>query len=292
MDKTHSVTLSRKAETDKLNEPVEFKTVKGAWENIDRVILKDPWMPAILMAQGSTSYRRLAGFIRAEMLVLDIDKGASIEEACDTLDEVSLRYIIAPTKNHQKPKSGSEARDRYRVLIPVNGAFATPTEYRMNAMLIGKHLKADSQCYDAAHFYWPSTRILHNTLFNEGRNSLTITPLDEDFLNSMEVSSLRYRQRFCMDKFDFWALPPATRTMITHGSLNQRNSDLLSLSCQLAMAGLGEEDILDLLHTMNSPFVDYENQVDWTRKEVVRTIENGARYGRKHREEFYKTNNQ
>lgn len=54
-------------------------------------------------------------------IMVDLDEGLPMAEAASVLRKLNVYAILAPSRNHQKPKKGAEAMDRFHVYIPFAG---------------------------------------------------------------------------------------------------------------------------------------------------------------------------
>jgi len=61
-------------------------------------------------------WRNKDNFKQTELMVLDVDEGASINEALVRLKEISLEALVLTTKSHQHDKHGVIC-DRFRILL-------------------------------------------------------------------------------------------------------------------------------------------------------------------------------
>ncbi|WP_158586518.1 hypothetical protein [Leptospira stimsonii] len=98
---------------------------------------------------SAKGHRKNTNFESANLIMLDIDNGPSIDEAKETFKNQAI--AILPTKSHQKPKNGVVA-DRFRVICPLPiSANSTLHEVLLNACV--KVYNHDVKCTDKARAY-------------------------------------------------------------------------------------------------------------------------------------------
>lgn len=120
-----------------------------------------PWSPMVF----SDGHRRKDSFVVSELLVLDVDKNTTLEEAKQFTVDNRLQCVFGLTKSHQKPKrSGKvieEPCDRFRIVLFA----AEPCPDRENLVYTYqryiKQFGADETCKDLARFYWPCKSLFY-----------------------------------------------------------------------------------------------------------------------------------
>lgn len=130
------------------------------------VIIKSAsWAPGVF----KNNYRNTQNFESTLLMVLDVDKECSLDNAIRTFSP--YRHIIATTKSHQKDKNGLTC-DRFRVLLFLDQAISDSATYYATWFSLFKLFPfIDEQCKDPARFFYasPGEPIINNS-------GLLITP--------------------------------------------------------------------------------------------------------------------
>lgn len=153
----HDKTLSFK--TKLFNE--SFQASKAlSLEGFTETILKHSWSPLLF----HDNIRKSSNFAGSELIVLDVDDGITITEAYDLFDD--YWYVITTTKSHQVSKDGEAPRDRFRVVLRLDGRIDDGDLYKYITKTFIRLTMADSACSDLARFYHPSKEIFY---INQGK---------------------------------------------------------------------------------------------------------------------------
>lgn len=161
----------------------EVKTVYyNNIQDLSEFITTSQWCPGTFKArsqiEGLTSRqsnRKNEFFISAPSIFgIDIDNTytknqqqlpeLTMAEAEVRLKQLTLSYIIAPTKTNKQIKEGHEAAgavERYRIILFLSRPINTVEDYRSVYKYVLKHIfpEMDIQCSDPARFYYPSTHV-------------------------------------------------------------------------------------------------------------------------------------
>lgn len=154
---------------------VVSEEVEISWAELPELITRTAYAPSVFGRTPSTSKssgprRCNESFVGMDLLVLDVDYGGLpdggplIEDAAEVFKGFSA--VIAPTKNHRKPKKvkGGQtiACDRYRVIIPLSRSINRLEDFEATwQSAFEKWPFIDTQCKDAARYYDPSESVAH-----------------------------------------------------------------------------------------------------------------------------------
>jgi hypothetical protein len=143
------------------------------FSDLQKFIVKKPWSPFLFKnvtnhqtAKGrivSGMYRSKKTSIGSNVFALDFDDGMTLSEVQAVCDGEGLKYILAPTRSHQKEKNGKPACDRFRLILFPDRMISSDSEYLQVwghfEKLFGRTF--DESCKDEARFYFPSISIYH-----------------------------------------------------------------------------------------------------------------------------------
>lgn len=93
--------------------------------------------------------RSSENWLGAQCIIIDCDDGITIEEAKEKLEDLQVRYFMAPSRSHRKEKNG-KVSDRFHVYIPLSEKIEVPSVYKYNFNYWCDILKGDKQCSDLA----------------------------------------------------------------------------------------------------------------------------------------------
>lgn len=105
-------------------------------------------------------HRRLANFIQAECIALDIDNDGkehfTIEQAKDLFTD--YQHVIMPSKSHRQPKGrGGKIRDRFRVVLKLANPITDSRDFKATWFELKKFCPhIDDACKDSSRFFYPS----------------------------------------------------------------------------------------------------------------------------------------
>jgi hypothetical protein len=142
---------------------IEPKKVAYNWEKfshpdafalMQRAIVKKA-ISGVIWQDG----RRLKrNFCYADMMVLDIDDGLTVEQAKEKLEDIS--HIIATSKSHKKEKGKSGVRDRFRVVIPFENRITKVDDFEATVRKWAKEFDADMSKVNASSYFAPCLEIV------------------------------------------------------------------------------------------------------------------------------------
>lgn len=138
----------------------ETKEVGNA-RDVARIITQFSNSP-ILWKDGK---RSTDNFISASWAVLDVDNGATIQDAIKTYGK--YEYVIGTTKSHQKAKGKEGKKDRYRVWVRLSTECRSSQDFRETQRQLGERIGADEQAYDGARKYLPCLQIMAGSVTGE-----------------------------------------------------------------------------------------------------------------------------
>jgi len=123
------------------------------------------------------NHRTSKNFTEAHVIGLDFDDGLSIEGAKEAFKD--YKYIIAPTKNHQKEKGGIVA-DRFRVILFLSEPITDGAVFKSTARhLLIKFPQADHACKDAARMFYQSGYVYDSKSKGQLVDPQAVPPADE-----------------------------------------------------------------------------------------------------------------
>ena len=128
-----------------------YNPIEVEFKKIPEITVKHYYSPFVF----KDNTRNSKNFVSANVLILDIDEGLSIEQAKAMLD--GYRSLIVTTMSHQKTeKNGNkiEAGDRFRILLDMEGTISDPNIYAQVIQGLIQTFKADKRCKDLARFYY------------------------------------------------------------------------------------------------------------------------------------------
>jgi len=179
--------------------------------------------------------RKTNNFISADAIALDFDGGLSLTEA--KLRFGKYKHIIAPTRNHQKPKNGITC-DRFRVIILLDKRITTPEDYSITMKtILARNTEADQVCKDPARMFYPSKSIYSFKDTGETVKALTyIKPKTEKI-----VSVLKKKGKLLPTTLDF---------LLFGAPQGGRNPGLYSASKDLQGQGYSVQETVQLMNEM------------------------------------------
>lgn len=207
-----------------------FEPRMATFSKMAELICTNRYSP-IVFKEGKRSEKN---FDHADIIALDFDGGLSIAEAEQRFKD--YRYIIAPTKSHQKDKNG-QVCDRFRVVLFLSERITDLAVYKSTAVkLLQMFPEADRACKDGARYFEPSTRIAK--INNYG---LQVEPC------SVEVKELEPANSVSTDS-NKGDLSRLTYQFITFGApAGEWNSRLLKATIDLQEQGYTIEEAKSLL---------------------------------------------
>lgn len=134
--------------------PDGFRRVEGAFEDIHKVMISTRRYSAGTFLNDYITNKNYLS--EQNIIILDIDDGITIEEAQSLFKGVV--HMIATTKSHQVEKSGKEACDRFRLVLPTVSKFHLKPE--VYSEMYGNLMdslgmeSADISCRNASRWYY------------------------------------------------------------------------------------------------------------------------------------------
>jgi hypothetical protein len=142
-----------------------YKTFYKKSVNLDeflKVITTKIWSPIVF----NDNHRREISFLSSELIGLDFDNGKlTVDEAINCLKEWNAFGLVGTTKSHQKPKSGFEACDRFRLILFAGHTCKNLAQYKYNMKEFINRLPADKACKGGAQYFKPCEEIVY---FHQG----------------------------------------------------------------------------------------------------------------------------
>lgn len=156
----YKVSVSKHQKFEKAQ--INFREATCSLEQLAKTVTLSAWSP-ILFTGGE---RKVANFVSAQVIALDIDDGLTISEAKNKLEKSGYNYILATSKSHQIDKNGVTC-DRYRIIIPLSEPCLNPSRYKqtIKSIISELNIPADPAAVDAARFFFPCKQLISiNTL--------------------------------------------------------------------------------------------------------------------------------
>ncbi len=202
------------------------------------------WSPFVFR----DGYRHSSSWASCDVMVLDIDKGCTIDRAKELFKEYT--YYIQTTKSH------CDANHRFRVIIPLSSTIKDTEIYKNTwYSLSNKFHFIDQQCKDVARFYYKSISLVHT---NTGK------PIDP----VLEVILPSYFEKPRLElKLTKGKLSRATMEFIVNGAMSgERNIGCFRAAKDMQEQGYTVEETIEKL--MKSPCVGD----DFSDNELERTV--------------------
>lgn len=189
--------------------------------------------------------RRLkANFERADAIVIDVDDGKTIHQVQELLHEMAC--LIAPTKNHMRPKNGKTC-ERFRVILPLSKPITDVVNFEYTTLVWIKRLGGDIQAKDGARMYAPSTSIEWDALTMPVKICELSAPPKPEY-KPVEQG-----------KMTGWLLSKLSQGFYTQG---KRNHEIYGVARELNKHGYKKEDAVEII----------SNRTDLQRYEVMSII--------------------
>jgi KaiC/GvpD/RAD55 family RecA-like ATPase len=172
------------------NEPRNLGYVDGKYmveglAQLSEIICDKAWAPSVF----SGNKRRNSEFNYVDLLVLDIDEGCTLQDARSYFS--AYKHIIATTRNHQKPKNGEAARDRFRVILPLSTRIKNKDDFATTwQKAYSEWSFIDAQCKDLARFYYPCKEVI--SVQEEGQDYWVqeCVPEIDSFLSDIDTAPI------------------------------------------------------------------------------------------------------
>lgn len=233
--------------------PQEFDKLS----DMAKVITKNLWSPIIYK-----NNRRLGQNFEASMFVaIDMDKGNTLKNIHETLDDLGLMYLIGLTKNHQKWKNGEKPCDRYRLILVADRFCENPEDYRFTIISFINALKSDDSCKDLARCYYPCTEIY--AVNDQGHTMQWLKKPPEKLRKPTEKKTVN--QTKVLEYL-------SGKRLVKSGS---RHMTLFTAICELRRLGLTDEQITDIVHDSK---LGCELIAEDGEKEIFRYVRSSEKY--------------
>lgn len=121
------------------------------FQKIPEITVKNYYSPFVF----KDNTRNSKNFVSANVIILDIDEGLSIEQAKAMLD--GYRSLIVTTRSHQKTEKNGKtikARDHFRIAICLKEPITDAANYKKIIKELIHVFGADKACSDLARFYY------------------------------------------------------------------------------------------------------------------------------------------
>ena len=208
------------------------------WDDLPEFICSKHWSPSAY----KSARRAKDEFESISLLVLDVDDGCTLDEAQDHFRP--FKYIIAPSRNHQKEKDKKPACDRFRVIIPLSREITDQNEYVATAQWALKMWPFIDKgvVIDPARFYFPCTEVLYKK--DDGET----VPVQE-YDPAAALRDTNQPATLEADHFDTKGrLSHATKELLVFGAKSgTRNTRLFKATIDAIEQGYDEEEWGELL---------------------------------------------
>ena len=190
------------------------------------------------------NYRHSSCFVSSNWIGLDFDEGPTLAEITKTFCDV--RHVIGTTKSHQIPKGAKPACDRFRVLLQLPLTITDYQEYKDVLRYYVSEYDADSQCIDAARFFWPCKEV--TSIFD-----------DEETID-IKKTPREVRQSDENPYHGSHHIPPWIRHWLEYGvPQGSKNKACLKIGIWLTKAGFSIAEIVNMI--MTSPIPNQHSKV-------------------------------
>lgn len=213
-------------------------------KEVSEFALKYDWSPFTF----KDGYRHSTSWASCNLMVLDIDKGCTIDNAKELFKEYT--YLIQTTKSHD------DNNHRFRVIIPLSSTIKDQEVYKNTwYSLSNKFSFIDQQCKDMARFYYKSKSYVCE---NTGR---VLDPV-------LDVVIPSYFEKPRLElKLTKGKLSRATMEFVVNGAMpGERNIGCFKAAKDMQEQGYTIEETIEKL--MKSPCVGD----DFSDKELERTV--------------------
>ena len=220
------------------------------------------WSPIVFKG----GHRLQNNFIKSKYIGLDFDgdeRELTIEQAIENVF-CDLKCFIGPTKSHRKEKNGKIA-DRFRVLIELEDYITDIRTYRYMVKHLSEFYGSDTQCKDAARFFYPCSEIV--AVIDGEPQELIDVP--NDFENQVSRDNyLRYYK-------ELGTMPPKLKLKLTRPiEKGSRNSTFYGVAKDLKKLGCDQQEVV--AYILNSPTYGndskYENEIKATVASAFRDL--------------------
>lgn len=156
-----------------------------------------------------------------------------------------LKYVIAPTKSHRKPKGQEGPCDRFRVVVPWEHPITDLRTYRYNMELLSRRYDMDRACIDGARLFFPCVGV---SRVHYGEYSLDV----ETPPNSYQITARGPRIKQVLKAKKEGVIPKWTLRMLSSTILvGHRSTCFYQVTKDLAFLGYSSDEIRQLI--LDSP---------------------------------------
>ena len=113
-------------------------------DDLIKVLTSNSWSPSLFKG-----HRKTANFSKTDFMVLDIDDGLTVQEACDVIDTMGVYALIMATTSH------TEENHRFRVIFPLSTPITNTGDFSKTWDYLSTYFPSlDANCKDPARFYF------------------------------------------------------------------------------------------------------------------------------------------
>lgn len=201
-------------------------------QELQKFVCSNTWSPSLF-----NQVRNNDNFISTSLLVLDIDEGATIEDAMEAFK--GYKMVIAPTRSHMKEKNGITCH-RFRLILFLSETVTNKDDFSATWRSAQQILPViDAACKDVARQYYPSLYIA------EVQDGATF-PVIKGAKQVTKVTRLPEIK---------YPIPQYTREFMQHGALpGQWNATLYKATKLLQEAHYDQEEAIQILNTMTNDY--------------------------------------
>lgn len=221
-----------------------------AYETIDElaaIISTQSWAPGTFTDRT----RKIANFVRTRFLVLDIDTGCTLGQACEAFKD--YKHIIATSRSHQKEKHGVVC-DRFRVVLFLSEVVQRDCDFKATWERAKRFWPfIDSACKDSSRFFYASPGV--ESINRSGREFDVSVALDE--AKPSVVAQQPSVQHVEGSKGELWK--STYKLLATGAPFGTRHTELVKAVGNMREQGYDLAETLDLLEAMAT-----SENAEWT----------------------------
>ena len=217
------------------------------WYRIKDIVLKQNWAPAIFKEKRRT----IATAIQTDYIVLDVDSGATVEQAEADMETLACSYALVLSKSHTKELN------RFRIIIPLASPIKTDSQFKANFAKLQETLPyIDPACKDISRFFYPATTwhaaVVDKEFYAPIEAAVPVLQKDTNVLqNSTErgelwKSTLKFLLEGAAPGNWHFEMHKAVRNMREQGYTQDEVLDKMQKMCELSEYAQGVLDTHDL----------------------------------------------
>ena len=175
------------------------------------------------------------------VVVLDVDGGITLNQAQNLLQD--YEYIIHTTKRHQVPDETGSAKDRFRVMLPMNYEVnLSEPEYKQFMQNVAKWcpFELDTQTFQRSR-KWACTE--NTTIYKNSGKLLDILPFIPRTSRENEFSK-QHEALGSMDNIERW--------FAQQMQMGNRNNQMIKFALMLLDGGIHVNDVIQTVYNFNS----------------------------------------